>query len=217
MHDDATENVMPASSKSFVAWFHQADAAAIVHSTLNEPPRDQAESERNRVGSVKVERNVETRQGARRKKGRLGAGDAADAAVVRCASSTRMKNKRVLVVDDEHAIADFVHTVITLEGGVTVLAATAEQALACLSDDGPFDLMVLDLALPDRSGWELLASARDLLADCKIVIFSAQVPDDAVERARTAGVAVALSLVKPVAATALRDALLSVLEPAPGP
>lgn len=120
-----------------------------------------------------------------------------------------MKNKRFLVVDDEHAVADFVRTVIELEGGLVVLAATAALALASLRVDGPFDLMVLDLALPDFSGWELLASARDLLAGCKVVIFSAQLPDDGAERAQRAGVA--LSLVKPVAATALRDALNAVL------
>lgn len=123
-----------------------------------------------------------------------------------------MKNKRFLVVDDEHAVADFVRTVIELEGGVVVLAATAEYAYERLRADGPFDLMVLDVALPDSSGWELLASAQDLLNGCKVVIFSAQTADGDDERARNAGVA--LALIKPVAATSLRDALLSVLHPA---
>ena len=126
-----------------------------------------------------------------------------------------MKNKRFLVVDDEHDVADFVRTVIELEGGIVVIAATAALACASLSADGPFDLMVLDLALPDLSGWDLLASARDLLAGVKVVIFSAQLPHDAAERAQDAGVA--LSLVKPVAATTLRDALASVLQLPPGP
>ncbi|MHB8376493.1 MAG: response regulator [Dehalococcoidia bacterium] len=125
-----------------------------------------------------------------------------------------MNNKRILVVDDEHSVADFVRTVIELEGGVVIVAATAALASACLRVDGPFDLMVLDLALPDRSGWELLASAQDLLAGCKVVLFSAQLSNDDAERARRAGVA--LSLVKPVAATTLRDALRFVLRPAPG-
>ncbi len=126
-----------------------------------------------------------------------------------------MKNKRFLVVDDEHSVADFVRTVIELEGGVVVLAATAALARECLRVDGPFDLMVLDLALPDLPGWELLASAQDLLAGCKVVTFSAQPPDCGAERAQRVGVA--LSLVKPVAASTLRDALRSVLQLAPGP
>ena len=126
-----------------------------------------------------------------------------------------MRDKRFLVVEDEKSVADFVRTVIELEGGIAVLAATAALALTCLRRDGPFDLMVLDLALPDRSGWELLVSAHDLLADCKVVIFSAQLPDDGAERARDAGVA--LALVKPVAASTLRDALASALRMPPAP
>jgi DNA-binding response OmpR family regulator len=123
-----------------------------------------------------------------------------------------LKGKRFLVVDDEHSVADFVRTVIELEGGVVVLAATAALALDCLRAGDPFDLMVLDLALPDISGWELLASAEAHLAGCKVVTFSAQVPDGGEERARSAGVA--LSLVKPVTATTLRDALTAVLRAA---
>ena len=125
-----------------------------------------------------------------------------------------MRDKRFLVVDDEQSVADFIHTVIELEGGIVLHAATAAGAIECLRSNGPFDLMVLDLALPDRSGWDVLASAKHLLEGCKVVIFSAHASDNDAERARDAGVA--LSLAKPVAATVLRDALRSVLQQRPG-
>lgn len=120
-----------------------------------------------------------------------------------------MNNKKFLVVEDEPSVADFVRTVIELEGGICVVAATAARARDSLRVAGPFDLMVLDLTLPDFSGWELLASAQELLTGCKVVIFSAQIPDRSAERAQREGVA--LWLVKPVAAATLRDALRSVL------
>ena len=120
-----------------------------------------------------------------------------------------MNDKRFLVVDDEHSVADFVRVVIELEGGIVAVASTAAGAIQCLRADGPFDIMVLDLALPDLSGWELLASAQPLLAGCKVVVFSAQLPEGGADQAARAGVA--LALVKPVAAKTLRDALLSVL------
>lgn len=110
-------------------------------------------------------------------------------------------------------MADFVRTVIELEGGIVVLASTAAAARERLGSAVPFDLMVMDLALPDRSGWELLESARDLLRGCHVVIFSAHLPEGGRERAQRAGVA--LWLVKPVAATTLRDALQSVLRLTP--
>ena len=69
-----------------------------------------------------------------------------------------MKNKRFLVVDDERSVADFVRTVIELEGGIVVIAATAASARERLRLDGPFDLMVLDLALPD--GWGPVSPGR---------------------------------------------------------
>jgi CheY-like chemotaxis protein len=124
-----------------------------------------------------------------------------------------LKDKKFLVVDDEQAVADFIRTVVELEGGTAVVAPTAASALECCRTSGPFDVMVLDVALPDTPGWELIAAARSFLNDCKFVIFSGLPPDVYAEHMGPAGVA--LSLVKPVAATALRDALQSVLHPAP--
>jgi DNA-binding response OmpR family regulator len=125
-----------------------------------------------------------------------------------------LKDQRFLVVDDEHSVADFIQTVIELEGGIAVVAATGERASQCLRTDGPFDLMVLDLSLPDMSGWDLLASVQDVLDGCKVVIFSAQLSEGDSKRALSAGVA--SLLVKPVAASALRDALRSMLDPPVG-
>lgn len=120
-----------------------------------------------------------------------------------------MKGKRFLVVDDSSAVADFVRTVIELEGGVVVLAATAAHARERLHRDGPFDLLLLDVDLPDLTGWELLATEQDLLTACKVVIFSAQMSEGRIHESGAA-----LALIKPVAATVLRDALVSVLHPA---
>lgn len=120
-----------------------------------------------------------------------------------------MRGKRFLIIDDEQHVADFLFTVIDLEGGSVAVATTASAAVECLRAEAPFDVMVLDLALPDATGWDLLAGSRDLLDGCKVVILSAHLSEDDAQRARDAGVA--LSLAKPVAAPAMRDALLSVL------
>ncbi len=121
-----------------------------------------------------------------------------------------MIGKRVLVVDDEPSVADFLRTVIEFEGGTAVLAATAAFARECVLTQPPFDLMVLDLALPDLSGWDLLAALEGQLNDCKVVIFSAQLTEDGAERASAAGVAAVI--IKPATATELRDVLRSALE-----
>ena len=121
-----------------------------------------------------------------------------------------MIGKRVLVVDDEPAVADFLRMVVELEGGTAVLAGTGAFARECVLTQRPFDLMVLDLELPDLSGWDLLAALKDQLDACKVVIFSAQLTEESTVRASAAGVA--SIVVKPATAAALRDVFRSALE-----
>jgi DNA-binding NtrC family response regulator len=61
----------------------------------------------------------------------------------------------VLIIDDEAAIRESLETLLTMEGYAVATAETAEQGLARIADRS-FDLVLLDLALPDRSGMELL-------------------------------------------------------------
>jgi DNA-binding NtrC family response regulator len=62
----------------------------------------------------------------------------------------------VLIIDDEAAIRESLETLLELEGYEVGSAATADEGLARVGDR-PFDLVLLDLALPDRNGLELLA------------------------------------------------------------
>jgi DNA-binding NtrC family response regulator len=61
----------------------------------------------------------------------------------------------VLIVDDEAAIRESLETLLELEGYSVESAATADQGLARIGEH-PFDLVLLDLALPDRNGLDLL-------------------------------------------------------------
>jgi DNA-binding NtrC family response regulator len=62
----------------------------------------------------------------------------------------------VLIIDDEAAIRESLETLLELEGYSVESAATADQGLARIGER-PFDLVLLDLALPDRNGLDLLA------------------------------------------------------------
>jgi DNA-binding NtrC family response regulator len=62
----------------------------------------------------------------------------------------------VLIIDDEAAIRESLETLLELEGYSVESAATADQGLARIGER-PFDLVLLDLALPDRNGIDLLA------------------------------------------------------------
>jgi DNA-binding NtrC family response regulator len=62
----------------------------------------------------------------------------------------------VLIIDDEAAIRESLETLLELEGYSVESAETADQGLARIGQR-PFDLVLLDLALPDRNGLDLLA------------------------------------------------------------
>ena len=63
--------------------------------------------------------------------------------------------RRVLIVEDDPVQRDAVRTLLSSHDVETVTAATAAECLLLLSDQ-TFDCMVLDLSLPDASGYSLL-------------------------------------------------------------
>src|SRR5664279_870521 len=66
---------------------------------------------------------------------------------------------RILAVDDEEQIRRALQSILGSRGYVLSLATTAEEALLKAIDEPP-DLVVLDLALPDRSGIEVCRELR---------------------------------------------------------
>jgi len=66
---------------------------------------------------------------------------------------------RILIVEDEPAISDNIQFVLESEGIETVRAATGLAAVPVL-DQGPIDLIILDIGLPDINGFDLLRDIR---------------------------------------------------------
>ena len=66
---------------------------------------------------------------------------------------------RVLIVEDERAIADNIQYALETDGFETVCLSTGESVLPFLADD-PVELIILDIGLPDVSGLELCKAIR---------------------------------------------------------
>ena len=66
----------------------------------------------------------------------------------------------ILIIDDEAEIRESLQTLLELEGYAVTLAGGGEEGLA-LAGEQPFDLVLLDYALPDRNGLEILRDLRD--------------------------------------------------------
>ena len=65
------------------------------------------------------------------------------------------KRNKILVVDDQESMRDFLQIMLTKEGYEVVLAADGEQACRIL-DKETFDLIISDIRMPGESGLELV-------------------------------------------------------------
>lgn len=82
---------------------------------------------------------------------------------------------KILLVDDHPLILSAVQAVMTqLDHSLEVVGAqSADKARAALQDHGDFDLLLLDLALGDVSGYDLLVELRSAYPALPVVILSA--------------------------------------------
>src|SRR6266849_614906 len=78
----------------------------------------------------------------------------------------------VLIIDDEAAIRESLETLLEFEGFSVEAAGTGEEGLARLAEH-PFDLVLLDFALPDRNGLEVLAEIRERDNDLSVIMITA--------------------------------------------
>ncbi|MEK7316779.1 MAG: response regulator, partial [Candidatus Eisenbacteria bacterium] len=71
-----------------------------------------------------------------------------------------VKSKRtILVVDDDRRVVDLLQISLTQNGFTVQTAMTGEEALESVRREAP-DLMILDLRLPKKSGFEICAAMK---------------------------------------------------------
>ncbi|HSM86146.1 MAG TPA: response regulator, partial [Candidatus Limnocylindrales bacterium] len=78
----------------------------------------------------------------------------------------------ILIIDDESAIRESLETLLEFEGYSVESAETGEEGLAKLAET-PFDLVLLDFALPDRNGLEVLAEIRGRDPQLAVIMITA--------------------------------------------
>jgi len=79
----------------------------------------------------------------------------------------------ILIVEDEERIASFVEKGLRSNGFATAVAADGAAGLA-MATSGRFDLVVLDLGLPDLDGIEVLRLMRGRGVTAPVVILTAR-------------------------------------------
>jgi CheY-like chemotaxis protein/GAF domain-containing protein len=105
-----------------------------------------------------------------------------------------MAGKRVLVADDEARIRQVIRDVLSARGAEVIVCENAADAIAALQGAAPgvggavpgserggadaanagrgFDVLVSDIRLPDKTGYEIFAEARKLYADLPVILMT---------------------------------------------
>ena len=78
----------------------------------------------------------------------------------------------ILIVDDESEIRESLQTLLELEGYRVDAAETGEEGLARIAAQ-PFDLVLLDLALPGKNGMDVLAEIRERDPQLPVIMITA--------------------------------------------
>src|SRR5918996_481230 len=98
---------------------------------------------------------------------------------------------RVLIVDDDDRLREFVRVNLEAEGYEVREAASAQEGLEALEHESP-DLILLDVMMPQVDGWEMLRRVQERhgVGSIPVIMFSGKVDarsaDEAAERGASA-------------------------------
>ena len=105
-----------------------------------------------------------------------------------------LANRRILLVDDQPSIRGVLEVALTAAGADVWVAADGAGALRAIDEALP-DLVLLDLAMPGMTGWDVLKALRasPRLARIPVVLQSSAQDFASFDQARNQGVAAFLS------------------------
>ena len=109
---------------------------------------------------------------------------------------------RVLIVDDDAALAELIQLRLRAGGHQTVAVTNSSEALDVVIQKGAPDVAVLDIEMPGLTGMDLLTRIREQVNDPELpaVFLSGRVKPEDIEAGRALGAAY---LTKPFVASAL--------------
>ena len=80
---------------------------------------------------------------------------------------------RILIVEDESRIASFIEKGLKAHGFMTAIASNGEEGVA-RALGGEFDLLILDLGLPGKNGFQVIEELRGQGESTPIIILTAR-------------------------------------------
>jgi CheY-like chemotaxis protein len=104
---------------------------------------------------------------------------------------------RILVIDDDRALARYLEAMLVGDGYVVTVAHTSSEALErVIANPNAFDLVITDQLMPQVTGLELARDIRDVRPDLPVILCSGN--PDAIDRATMAHTAIRAVFAKPI-------------------
>ncbi|MFD2673416.1 response regulator [Marinicrinis sediminis] len=97
-----------------------------------------------------------------------------------------MKEKKLLIVDDQNGIRILLCEVFNSEGYQTFQASNGKLALEIVHEEKP-DLILLDMKIPGMDGLEILKHIKDIDPETKVIMMTAYGELDMIKEATDLG------------------------------
>ncbi len=115
---------------------------------------------------------------------------------------------RILVVDDEPAVGKAIKMMLEYDGHKVQTAGSGKEALAML-EQGAFDLVTTDFAMPEMNGDALAAAIKQRLPDQPVLMISGNAMMSKASGNPLTGVDLVIG--KPFTLEAMREAIAKIL------
>ncbi len=101
-----------------------------------------------------------------------------------------LSGRRILVADDEDIIRETIADVLAKHGALAVMARDGQEATAMIRAQH-FDLVISDIKMPYKNGYEVFASARQANIHCPVILITGfgYDPEHSIVRASREGLA----------------------------
>lgn len=122
-----------------------------------------------------------------------------------------MQGKRVLVADDEPTIRDTICSILTQKGCIVTVCANGGDTIEALersrAANTPYDLVVSDIKMPDRNGYEVFRAAKSVRNETPVILMTGFGYDPHHSIVRSSQEGLDLFLFKPFKASQLLEAI----------
>ncbi len=97
---------------------------------------------------------------------------------------------KILIVDDDSVVVHSCVRILEAEGIETEVASSVDKAeflLKAHKDTSPFSLILTDVKMPEKDGFEMIQQARKLQPDIPILMMTGYLTSKTMERGRRFG------------------------------